>query len=51
MLGIIYSLEKSYFYLSTYPICGGLMFQYAASAGKVPVTLKYDEDLTKGFLL
>ncbi|MBQ8418561.1 MAG: hypothetical protein IJX10_08045 [Phascolarctobacterium sp.] len=44
-------IEKSYFYLSTYPICGGLMFQYAASAGKVPVTLKYDEDLTKGFLL
>lgn len=44
-------IEKCYFYLSTYPLCGGLMFQYAASAGKIPVTLKYDEDLTKGFLL
>ena len=29
-------------YLSTYPICGGLMFQYAAVAQKVPITLKYD---------
>lgn len=44
-------IEKSYFYLSTYPVCGGLMFQYAASAGKIPVTLKYDEDSTRGFLL
>ncbi len=33
-------LEHCYFYLSTYPICGGLMFQYACMAGKVPVTLK-----------
>ena len=30
------------FYLSTYPLCGGLMFQYAAVAGRVPVTLKRD---------
>lgn len=33
-------LRHSDFYLSTYPLCGGLMFQYAALAGKVPVTLK-----------
>lgn len=33
-------LENSDVYLSTYPLCGGLMFQYAASAGIVPVTLK-----------
>ena len=38
------------FYLSTYPICGGLMFQYAAAAGKIPVTLKYDA-VSDGFLL
>lgn len=43
-------LENSRFYLSTYPICGGLMYQFAASAGKVPVTLKYGED-TDGFLI
>lgn len=28
-------------YLSTYPLCGGLMFQYASLAGIVPLTLKY----------
>lgn len=39
-----------YFYLSTYPICGGLMFQYAAAAGKVPVTLKFDS-ISDGFLI
>ena len=33
-------LEHSDVYLSTYPMCGGLMFQYAAMAGTVPVTLK-----------
>lgn len=43
-------LQHSRFYLSTYPICGGLMYQFAASAGRVPVTLKYD-DCTEGFLL
>ncbi|MBQ4059177.1 MAG: glycosyltransferase [Lachnospiraceae bacterium] len=35
-------LKRCTFYLSTYPVCGGLMFQYAAMAGKVPVTLKFD---------
>lgn len=43
-------LSRCYFYLSTYPICGGLMFQYAAMAGKVPLTLKHD-DITNGFLI
>lgn len=43
-------LEHCLFYLSTYPICGGLMFQYAAAAGKVPVTLRHD-GISDGFLL
>lgn len=43
-------LSHCYFYLSTYPICGGLMFQYSAVAGKVPITLKFD-DISDGFLL
>ena len=30
-------LKRCLFYLSTYPICGGLMFQYAAAAGKAPI--------------
>lgn len=36
-------LCKSIFYLNTYPVGGGLMIQYAALAGKVPIILKYDE--------
>ena len=43
-------LKHCTFYLSTYPICGGLMYQYAAKAGRVPVTLKCDE-CTEGFLI
>ena len=35
-------LEKCYFYLSTYPLGGGLMTQYAAVAKKIPITLKFD---------
>ena len=35
-------LKRCVFYLNTYPMVGGLMMQYAAMAGKVPVTLKYD---------
>ena len=31
-------------YINTYPIMGGLMTQYAAVAGKIPVILKYDDD-------
>ena len=43
-------LKRCYFYLSTYPVCGGLMFQYAAVAGKLPLTLKFD-DCIEGFLI
>lgn len=38
------------FYLSTYPICGGLMFQYSAVAKKVPITLHHD-DISSDFLI
>lgn len=43
-------IKRCYFYLSTYPICGGLMFQYAAIANKLPITLTHD-DITDEFLL
>ena len=43
-------LQHCYFYLSTYPMCGGLMFQYAAMAGKVPVTLKHSS-ISDDFLI
>lgn len=43
-------IKRSYFYLSTYPVCGGLMFQYAARAGKIPLTLRFDS-ITDDFLL
>lgn len=37
-------MKHSLFYLNTYPIAGGLMMQYAAGAGIVPVTLRYDRE-------
>jgi hypothetical protein len=43
-------LKKSIFFLNTYPISGGLMIQYAAKAGKIPLTLKHDDDCY-GFLI
>ena len=43
-------IKKSYFYLNTYPLCGGLMFQYVAKAGRLPITLKYD-NIVDDFLL
>lgn len=43
-------LQRVNFYLSTYPICGGLMYQYAAAAGVMPLTLRRD-DCNDGFLL
>lgn len=43
-------LQHVSFYLSTYPICGGLMYQYAAAAGTLPLTLRRD-DCNDGFLL
>lgn len=36
-------MKHSYLYLSTYPMIGGLMTQYAVSAGILPFTLIYDE--------
>lgn len=44
-------LRHCFFYLSTYPICGGLMFQYAAMAEKIPLTLVKSYEDTSGFLL
>lgn len=32
-------MKRCYFYLSTYPIAGGLMIQYAVKNGKIPITL------------
>ena len=43
-------LEHCNVYLSTYPMCGGLMFQYAAMAGIVPVTLKHG-NISDDFLI
>lgn len=43
-------LENCTLYLSTYPVCGGLMFQYAALAKKLPLTLKFG-DLSNDFLI
>lgn len=34
-------MQRCLFYLNTYPMVGGLMMQFAAIAGKVPVTLRY----------
>lgn len=38
-------------YLNTYPILGGLMTQYAAVAGKIPITLMRKNDVFDGFLI
>lgn len=35
---------NSCLYLNTYPMVGGLMMQYAARAGKIPITLKHFDD-------
>ena len=43
-------MKHSTIYLSTYPISGGLMIQYAVAAGTVPFTLIYD-DSSGGVLL
>ena len=43
-------LKHCYLYLSTYPVSGGLMFQYAASASKVPITLRQGS-VTDDFLI
>ena len=43
-------LKRCCFYLSTYPVSGGLMFQYAAKAAKIPVTFRHDM-CNEGFLI
>ena len=43
-------MKHSYFYLSTYPMIGGLMTQYAVAAGTIPFTLIYD-DCATGILM
>lgn len=37
-------MRRCVFYLNTYPVGGGLMMQYAAVAGKIPLTLRYKDD-------
>ena len=35
-------IKRSYVYINTYPLIGGLMTQYSAMAGKIPVTLLFE---------
>ena len=44
------AMVASTLYLNTYPLPGGLMTQYAAVAGKIPITLRYDVS-GEGYLL
>ena len=46
-------IKRCSVYLNTYPLLGGLMTQYAASAGVVPLTLVDDDnyDASQGFLI
>lgn len=37
-------INNCLFYLNTYPMFGGLMMRYSALAGKIPLTLKHDND-------
>ena len=37
-------IENCEFFLNTYPMFGGMMMRYAALAGKLPVTLRHDND-------
>ena len=41
---LIYVLENVDMYLNTYPMAGGLMMQYSASAGKAPFTLHHNDE-------
>lgn len=45
-----YLIENSVFYLNTYPMFGGMMMKFSANAGKIPVTLKHNND-SDGLLL
>ena len=42
-------LQNVDMFLNTYPFAGGLMTQYSAAAGRIPITLKHFED-NSGFL-
>lgn len=37
-------IKHCVFYLNTYPMFGGMMMNYAASAGRLPLTLKHNND-------
>lgn len=37
-------MQRCTLYLNTYPMFGGLMMRYAVLAGKIPLTLKHDND-------
>lgn len=37
-------IENCTLYLNTYPMFGGLMMRYAANAGKLPITLRHNND-------
>ncbi|OAA86946.1 hypothetical protein [Clostridium ljungdahlii] len=37
-------MERCIIYLNTYPMFGGLMMRYAANAGKIPITLRHNND-------
>jgi len=44
-------MERTTFYLSTYPLAGGLMTQYAACAGTIPLTLRKEGNEVTGVLI
>lgn len=37
-------IKNCVLYINSYPMFGGLMMRYAALAGKIPITLKHDND-------
>lgn len=43
-------LQNVHLYLNTYPIGGGLMMQYSVVAGRIPITLRFDDEIS-GILL
>lgn len=45
-----YLIQNCTLYLNTYPMFGGMMMKYSANAGKLPITLKHEND-SDGLLL
>ena len=45
-----YLIQQCTLYLNTYPMFGGMMMKYSAHAGKLPITLKHEND-SDGLLL